>query len=230
MARRLLVVEDDAKLREGLERALGAQGFDVLTAADGVAGLEAARTAAPDLVVLDLGLPGLLDGWRVLRTLREDGLDTPVIVLTARNEEADKLAGFRLGADDYVTKPFGVLELVARIDAVLRRAERRPAPAPSRVEVFGDVELDAAAREVRVRGAPVELAPRAFDLLVALVRRSPRVVSRGELLKLVWGYQPGVASRTVDTHVVALRRVLERDPERPRHVLTVWKAGYKFVP
>ena len=226
----VLVVEDNADLAFGLRNSLEIAGYDVAVAADGPSGVTQARELDPDVVVLDLMLPGM-DGYRVLRTLREDGLVMPVLILTARGEEADKVLGFRLGADDYVTKPFGVLELLARIEALLRRSRRwREAMASSAaaIERFGDVEVDVSARAVRRAGERVELTPKEFDLLVALLRRQGRVTTRNELLRAVWGYSASVVSRTVDTHVAELRRKLERDPAQPRHILTVWKAGYKF--
>ena len=224
---RLLVVEDNADLAYGLRNSLEIAGYEVLVAHDGVRGLELARGGAPDLLILDLMLPGI-DGYRVLRTLREEGVQTPVLILTARGEEGDKVLGFRLGADDYVTKPFGVLELIARVEARLR--PRLPAAAADAWERHGDIELNAAARLVRRRGAPVDLSPKEFLLLLTLVRRAGGVVSRGELLKAVWGYSAAVLSRTVDTHVAMLRRKLEDDPAAPKHILTVWKTGYRFEP
>jgi two-component system alkaline phosphatase synthesis response regulator PhoP len=228
---RVLVVEDNPDLAYGLRNSLEIAGHDVVVAADGPSGVERARETDPDVIVLDLMLPGM-DGYRVLRTLREDGLEMPVLILTARGEEADKVLGFRLGADDYVTKPFGVLELLARIDALLRRAGQwREAPAPAHpVERFGEIEVDVHARTVRRAGERVELTPKEFDLLVALLRRQGRVTTRTELLKAVWGYNSSVVSRTVDTHVAELRRKLEVDAANPRHILTVWKVGYRFQP
>jgi DNA-binding response OmpR family regulator len=184
--------------------------------------LESERFA---LVVLDLMMPGI-DGLRVLRTMRERGDRTPVLILTARGQEEDKVRGLRLGADDYVTKPFGVLELLARIEALLRRAQpARPGGVAVR---FGDIELDASIRQVRKRGQPVELSPKEFDLLVALLEADGAVRSRQELMQQVWGYEASVLSRTVDTHVAELRRKLEDDPAFPKHLLTVRKAGYRI--
>ena len=230
--KRVLVVEDNPDLAYGLRNSLEIAGYDVVVAADGPAGVEQARTTDPDVMVLDLMLPGM-DGYRVLRTLRDEGVAVPVLILTARGEEADKVLGFRLGADDYVTKPFGVLELLARIEALLRRSRHwREAAAngAATLERFGDVEVDVHARTVRRRGERVELTPKEFDLLVALLHRQGRVTSRNELLKAVWGYSASVVSRTVDTHVAELRRKLEHDAAAPRHILTVWKVGYKFQP
>jgi two-component system, OmpR family, alkaline phosphatase synthesis response regulator PhoP len=226
---RVLVVEDNADLAFGLRNNLEIEGYEVLVAADGPAGLAAARTAAPDLIVLDLMLPGM-DGYRVLRALRDERRTTPVLILTARGEESDKVRGFRLGADDYVTKPFGVLELLARVEALLRRAggAATAAEANGDHQCFGDVAVDTATRTVTRRGEPVCLAPLEFDLLVALLRRGGTVATRLELLKEVWGYRAAVVSRTVDTHVAELRRKLEDDPAEPRHILTVRKAGYRL--
>ena len=226
---RVLVVEDNPDLAYGLRNSLEIAGYEVLVADDGVRGLEMARTTAPDLMILDLMLPGI-DGYRVLRALREEGNRVPVLILTARGEEADKVLGFRLGADDYVTKPFGVLELIARVEARLRpHVEAAAQRAGEQWERYGDLELNVAARQLRRRGRPVELSPKEFALLVTLIRREGAVVSRVELLKAVWGYSAAVLSRTVDTHVALLRRKIEDDPAEPRHILTVWKTGYRWV-
>ena len=225
---RVLIVEDNHDLAFGLRNNLEIEGYLVDVAADGPSGLAAARAAKPDLIVLDLMLPGM-DGYRVLRQIRDDGLSMPVLILTARGEEADKVLGFRLGADDYVTKPFGVLELLARVEALLRRS-RPPLPAAPQVShQFGDVEVDVATRTVRRAGREVPLTPMEFDLLVALVRRHGAVASRLELLKEVWGHSSAVLTRTVDTHIGELRRKLEEDPATPRHILTVRKAGYRLT-
>jgi two-component system, OmpR family, alkaline phosphatase synthesis response regulator PhoP len=230
---RILVIEDNADLAFGLQNNLEIEGYDVEIATDGPTGLERVRANAPDLVVLDLMLPGL-DGYRVLRQLREGGSNIPVLILTARGEEADKVRGFRLGADDYVTKPFGLLELMARVSALLRRAAGAPAPraapaggGPLR---FGDVEMDPATRLVRKAGQPVALTPMEFDLLLALLRRRGVLASRLELLREVWGHSSAVLTRTVDTHIAELRRKLETKPSAPRHILTVRKAGYRLEP
>jgi two-component system alkaline phosphatase synthesis response regulator PhoP len=223
---RILIVEDNHDLAFGLRNNLEIEGYQVDVADDGAAGLSSARQAPPDLVVLDLMLPGM-DGYRVLRQLRAEGRSMPVLILTARGEEADKVLGFRLGADDYVTKPFGVLELLARIEALLRRS--RPADSGLPVERFGDVEVLPATREVRRAGQPVALTPMEFDLLLALLRRRGGIVSRVELLATVWGHASSVLTRTVDTHIGELRRKLEADPSAPRHILTVRKVGYRLV-
>ncbi|CAN5649863.1 response regulator transcription factor [soil metagenome] len=225
---RVLIVEDNHDLAFGLRNNLEIEGYAVDVAADGPSGLALARKAPPDLVVLDLMLPGM-DGYRVLRQLREEGLAMPVLILTARGEEADKVLGFRLGADDYVTKPFGVLELLARVEALLRRS-RPAALLPSTVlQRFGDIDVDLSTRTVRRGGEVVALTPMEFDLLVALIRGNGAVISRMELLAKVWGHSSAVLTRTVDTHIGELRRKLEQDPSTPRHILTVRKAGYRLA-
>ena len=172
-------------------------------------------------------LPGM-DGYRVLRQLRDDGLTMPVLILTARGEEADKVRGFRLGADDYVTKPFGVLELLARVEALLRRSRPGPSRRPQRVRALRRHRRRRPTRSVRRQGEAVALTPMEFDLLIALLRRQGAVASRLELLTEVWGHSSAVLTRTVDTHIGELRRKLEHDPADPRHILTVRKAGYRL--
>jgi DNA-binding response OmpR family regulator len=225
---RVLIVEDNRDLAYGLRNNLEIEGYDVEVAEDGPGGLAAVRRLAPALVVLDLMLPGM-DGFRVLRTLRQEGHAVPVLILTARGEEADKVRGLKMGADDYITKPFGLLELLARVEALLRR---RPPSALARggVTRFGDVEVDTPARAVRRGGRPVELAPKEFDLLIALLESRGAVVSRLDLMTRVWGYSSAVVSRTVDTHVAELRRKLETTPSSPRHIVTVRKVGYRLEP
>ncbi|HEY7194660.1 MAG TPA: response regulator transcription factor [Gemmatimonadales bacterium] len=230
--KRILVIEDNPDLAYGLRNNLEIEGYDVEVAKDGTRGLARARTAPnPDLVVLDLMLPGM-DGFRVLRALREEGHGMPVLILTARGEEADKVRGLRLGADDYVTKPFGVLELLARIEALLRRVlapKKNGGPPPPPFEKFGDIEILTPSRTVLRDGSPVPLTPKEYDLLLALIRRDGACITRTELLTEVWGYSAEVMSRTVDTHVAELRRKLEHDPANPKHILTVRKTGYRLA-
>lgn len=221
---RILIIEDNADLAFGLRNNLEIEGYEVEAARDGRAGLARARARPPDLIVLDLMLPEL-DGFRVLRALRENRERPPVLILTARGEEADKVRGLKLGGDDYVTKPFGLLELLARIEALLRRA--RPSP-PHRRERFGEVEVDLAARTVHRAGRSIDLAPKELELLVALLEAQGAAVSRLDLLQTVWGYASAVVTRTVDTHVAELRHKLESDPARPQHILTVRKVGYRL--
>ena len=231
---RILVVEDNQALAEGVAYNLRHEGHDVRIAEDGETGLAEARAWSPSLVILDLMLPRL-DGYGVLSAIRADRNDVPVIILTARGEEADKVRGFRLDADQYVTKPFGVLELLERVGSLLRRsAPRAVGAAGAGMSAahesihFGDVTVDVAARTAMRNGALCPLTPKAFELLLALVARGGRVATRQELLKEVWGYGAFVLSRTVDSHVAELRRKLEEDPAHPRHIVTVWKVGYRF--
>jgi two-component system alkaline phosphatase synthesis response regulator PhoP len=221
----ILIVEDNADLAYGLSNNLEIDGHNVATVETGEAALEHIRDRRPNLVVLDLMLPGI-DGYQVLRRLRSDGHDMPVLVLTARGEEADKVLGFRLGADDYVTKPFGVLEILARISALLRRANRYAAL--NAIERAGEIEINQETRRVTRSGIPVDLAPMEFALLLALVARRGATVSRLDLLRDVWGHSAAVVTRTVDTHIAELRRKLEDDPAHPVHILTVRKLGYRF--
>ena len=223
---RILVIEDNGDLAYGLRNNLEIEGYDVDVAHDGEAGLRQACERRPDLIVLDLMLPGM-DGFKVLREARAAGIDAPVLMLTARGEETDKVRALRLGADDYVTKPFGVLELLARIEALLRRSA--PPAAPERI-TFGDIVVRPSSRVVTRAGQPVALTPMEFDLLIALVQRRGDLVSRIDLLTRVWGHSSAVLTRTVDTHIAELRRKLEPDPARPRYIHTVRKAGYRFEP
>jgi two-component system, OmpR family, alkaline phosphatase synthesis response regulator PhoP len=231
MKARVLVVEDNTDLAFGLRNNLEIEGYEVAVAADGAVGVARTLDWRPQLVILDLMLPEM-DGFRVLRTLRQRGFDEPVLILTARGEESDKVMGFRQGADDYVTKPFGVLELLARVDVLLRRAARSRDPksqssAPV-ISRFGKIEVHRAARIVLRGGNEVPLAPMEYDLLCALIDHKGAVMSRHDLMREVWDYDATVVSRTVDTHIVELRRKLEDDPARPRHILTVRKAGYRL--
>ena len=220
--RRVLLVEDNPDLAFGLRTSLEVEGYDVLQAESGADGLETARSEAPDLIVLDLMLPEM-SGYEVLRRLRREGREMPVLILTAKGEEADKVQGFRLGADDYVVKPVGVLEFLARVEALLRRAQPRAAGGVSR---FGDLEVDGDRRTAAVAGREIELSPLEFDLLSALAQRRGNLVSRPELLKEVWGYRSIVESRTVDTHIAKLRAKID-EGERSR-IVTVRKKGYRL--
>jgi two-component system, OmpR family, alkaline phosphatase synthesis response regulator PhoP len=226
---RILLIEDNRDLAFGLRNNLEIEGYEVETAEDGKAGLEAFGRTNPDLLILDLMLPEL-DGFRVLRHLRQEGHSTPILVLTARGEEADKVRGLRMGADDYVTKPFGLLELLARVEALLRRAQARAGADSDALGIqrFGVIEVDPAARTVYRASQPVELTPKEFDLLLALLRARGAVVSRLQLMRKVWGYSAAVVSRTVDTHIAELRRKLEDNPASPRHIVTVHKTGYRI--
>ena len=224
---RVLVVEDQRDLAALLVHNLELEGLDVRAVGDGREVLDLVRAWVPDLLILDLMLPGL-DGFEVLRGVRGHTHDLPVLILSARGEEQDKIRGFRLDADQYVTKPFSLVELLERVHALLRRGARGSANGHSALVSFGDIAIDETSRTVRRGGTLVTLPPKAFDLLLALARRDGRVASRMELLREVWGYGPLVLSRTVDSHVAELRRKLEADPANPRHIITVFKTGYRL--
>lgn len=228
MTRRILIVEDNAAIAEGIRMNLAVDGHEVDVAPNGERGLTQARRWEPHLIILDLMLPGM-DGYHLLRTLRDEGRDVPVLILSARGGETDRLRGFRLGADDYVVKPFSLPELLARVAALLRRSTPETPTPQARVWTFGDVTVDATTREIVRKGATVSLRPKEFDLLIALLRRDGRVATRAELLDEVWRYEADVVSRTVDVHLLELRRKLESDPARPVFILTVRKTGYRLV-
>lgn len=229
---RILIVEDDATLLDVLKYNLLREGYGVLTAVDGVQALEVARSDKPDLVVLDIMLPKL-DGLEVCRILRKD-MTVPILMLTAKTEEIDKVVGLELGADDYLTKPFSLRELLARIRAMLRRVEMvRQEALPKQETVpqtikIADLEIDFARHQVSRSGLALDLSSREFDLLAFLVRNRGQVFSRDHLLEKVWGYDYAGDSRTVDVHIRWLRQKVEDDPAHPRHLLTLRGVGYKF--
>lgn len=227
--RRVLLVEDDPDILELLRFNFQQDGFTVITAADGGAALEKARRQAPDLVVLDLALPGL-SGLEVCRRLREDPQlrRVPVIMVTAKAEEADRVVGLELGADDYVTKPFSVRELMARVRAVLRRAAGGEAERPPDVYERGRLRVDFDRYEVFVEGRKVDLSRKEFELLRFFVQNPNRVWDRLQILDLVWGEETHVEPRTVDVHIRRLRRHIEEDDSNPRLLVTVRGVGYKF--
>lgn len=222
---RILIVDDEPEMIRGLEDNLHFEGYQTITASDGKRGLALALSEAPDLIVLDLMMPGL-SGWDVCRTLRQKGLDIPVIMLTARGEEVDQVRGLEMGADDYVTKPFSLRELLARIRAVLRR------PGPRKkfeTFAFGDVRLHLRTRQAFKAGREVWLTRKEFELLRCLVEHRGEVLTRDRLLNEVWGYDQFPTTRTVDTHILRLRQKFETDPEQPAHIVTVHGQGYRFV-
>ena len=235
MPEKVLVVEDEPTLVETLRYNLRRQGYTVLTATDGRAAVQLARDEPPDLVLLDIMLPGL-DGIEVCRILRQ-GSSVPIIMLTARDEEIDKVVGLEVGADDYITKPFSMRELMARVKASLRRvrltkeeaAQANGKPASSRL-VFGDLIVDLDRREVLRAGRPLPLAPREFGLLAFLAQNRGIVLSRDLILERVWGWDFAGGTRTVDVHVRSLREKIETDPARPERIVTVRGAGYRFEP
>ena len=222
----ILVVDDEPIVREVVVRYLQRDGYSTLEAGDGDDARTLLERSSPDLVVLDVMLPGT-DGLELCRWIRSRS-ELPVILLTARGEEADRIVGLELGADDYVTKPFSPRELAARVRTVLRRTQ--PAERTDERRAFGDVEIDAATRDVRKSGAPVQLTAREFDLLWFLAGNPRRVFSRDQLMSRVWGYEAAVDTGTVTVHVRRLREKIESDPSNPRHLETVWGVGYRLVP
>lgn len=242
MARKILVVDDEAVLVETLAYNLEQAGYQVMTAADGASALDVARREKPDLIILDLMLPEM-DGLEVCRQLRRESSTaiTPILMLTAKGEEIDKVVGLEVGADDYVTKPFGRREILARVRALLRRAEYTPAPEEqpaqepqqevprtTRELAVGPLRIDLAGRRVNCRGQDLELQPKQFDLLTYLVRNRGTVLTRDQLLHNVWGYDYAGDTRTVDVHVRWLREKLEEDPANPKLIQTVRGVGYAF--
>ena len=221
---RVLVVEDEVNLNETLRFNLEREGYEVLTAVDGEAGLRLARTMKPDLIILDVMLP-TLSGTEVLRQLRGDASDVPVLLLTARTGEIDRVQGLDLGADDYITKPFGLAELLARVRAHLRRSAGGDPPTEI---AFGELSLDLARHALRRGEAGVPLRPKEFELLAYLAQHPGRTFSRDELLNDVWDIDFAGGTRTVDVHVRWLRQKIETDPAAPRHLITVRGAGYRF--
>ena len=221
----ILIVDDEPEIVRGLEDNLRFEGYSTLSAANGADALALARREAPDLILLDVMMPAM-SGWDVCRQLRKQGIDVPIIMLTARGEEADRVQGLELGADDYVAKPFSLRELLARVRAVLRR----PGPRQKFDEfAFGDVRVHRRGRQVFKAGHEIALTRKELDLLVYLIEHRGEVVSRDQLLDEVWGYEQFPTTRTVDTHVLRLRQKLERDPDRPTWILTVHRQGYKFA-
>jgi len=220
----ILLVDDEPRIARIARDYLEHAGYAVVTAGDGKEALDLARARAPSLVVLDLNLPGI-DGLQVARLLRRDG-DIPIIMLTARVEESDRLAGLDLGADDYITKPFSPRELVARVKAVLRRTASEPADGD--VLRRGDLTIEAARLKVTRGATPIEVTPAEFQLLLALARQPGRVLTRSQLLAAIGGESNDVFDRAIDTHVKNIRRKLEPDPRDPQYILTVYGMGYKF--
>jgi DNA-binding response OmpR family regulator len=235
MDSKVLVVEDEPVLLETLEYNLSHQGYQVFTAADGVTALEVARRETPDVIVLDVMLPGI-DGFEVCRILRKE-MSVPILMLTARADEVDKIVGLEVGADDYLTKPFSMRELLARVKALLRRvrlireemaAENGVSVASSNTLVLGDLTLDMGRRQAFCQAEPLHLKPKEYDLLVFLVRNRDTVLSRDLILERVWGWDYAGGSRTVDVHVRWLREKIEPDPSNPVHIVTVRGVGYRF--
>jgi two-component system OmpR family response regulator len=225
--RRILVVEDDPDISSLVKLHLADAGYEVELEANGRTGLDVALAEGFDLVILDIMLPGI-DGLEICRRLRTEKPELPILMLTARTTELDRVLGLEMGADDYLTKPFSVRELVARVKAILRRMEAfETQPEPKKLSL-GPVKIDADSRRVLIDGEPVELTAREFDLLTFFARHPGRVFTRGQLLDKVWGYTHEGYEHTVNTHINRLRGKLETDPSHPRFILTVWGVGYRF--
>ncbi len=222
----VLVVEDDEAMAVALRDGFEYEGFDVTVARDGEQGLRLATERSPDLLILDVMLPKK-SGFDICRHIRSKGNDVPIIMLTARGQEIDKVLGLKLGADDYVTKPFSFLELIARVEALLRRAASRGSAVDS--YAFGDVSIDFRSYETTRAGAPIELTPREYELMRFLIEHRGEVVSRNQLLDSVWGYEEMPFTRTVDMHIAKLRKKIEEHPSEPRWIVTVHRFGYKFT-
>ena len=222
----ILLIEDEQAMAQALQDAFNHHGYELKIAGDGETGLRIALEEQPDVILLDVMLPGR-DGFEVCRLLRERGCSVPIVMLTARSEEVDRVVGLEIGADDYVTKPFSTRELLARVKAHMRRSAQ--APQISSECVFGDVKVNFSKSTATRSGKPVELTSTELAVLKFLVNRKDEVVSRDQLLNHVWGYETYPDSRTVDTHILNLRHKLEDNPRRPRFILTVHGIGYKFV-
>jgi two-component system alkaline phosphatase synthesis response regulator PhoP len=220
----ILVVEDEEALRMTLRDRLRSEGYRVDFAADGIEGYEKATRLPFDLIILDVMLPGR-NGFDVCRDLRQAGFGTPVLLLTARDQITDKVVGLKLGADDYVTKPFDTMELMARVEALLRRA---PARATQDIYRFGNIRVDIPGTQVSRDGKPVALSAREFQLLKYFIEHSGVTLSRDDILRQVWAYDAGTFTRTVDVHVGSLRQKLESDPKKPEWIITVSRLGYRF--
>ncbi len=225
---KILVVDDDALLRKSLKYRLEQEGYDVITAESGEQALIFARRDHPELVLLDIGLPDR-DGLDVARVMQRE-MDVPIIFLTARSQETDIVVGLELGAEDYIAKPFGMRELLARLRVVLRRVNRGPAPAGEEAIELGEIRLDPKGREVQVRGKRIELPPKEFELLRLLMANAGTVLASDYLLDAVWGEEFAGANQVLYVHMGWLRERIEQDPRRPRHILTVRGVGYKFHP
>ena len=224
--KRILIVEDDPAILKGLVESLEEEHFELLSATDGQRGYELGKKENIDLIILDIMLPKK-NGQDVCRDLRKDGVDTPILMLTSKKQEMDKVLGLELGADDYVTKPFSIRELHARVKALLRRRQEL------RKEIdeysFGNVHVDFKKQEATSKGKPVKLSAKEFDILHFFVQREGEVVTREMLLDSVWGYENFPTTRTVDNYILSLRKKIEEHPSKPKHILTVHTTGYKFV-
>ena len=223
---KILIIEDEPNMVLGLKDSCEYEGYEVSVARDGNEGLQKASTENVDLILLDVMLP-VMSGIDVCRTLRTRGIETPILMLTARSQEIDKVVGLEVGADDYVTKPFSIKELLARIRAHLRRAAKQVVELEN--FTFGDVELNFKKYAARKRGKALDLSAREFEILRYLIRHRGEIVSRDQLLDEVWGYDSTPVTRTVDNHIARLRQKIEQDPSAPKHIITVHRIGYRFI-
>ncbi len=223
---KILIVEDDPAILIGLEAALEEENFDIITASDGVIGYNIALKKNPDLVILDIMLPSR-NGLEVCKSLRDNGYDAPILMLTSKKEEPDRISGFKCGADDYVTKPFSIQELVMRIRALLRRAsvkEKKPD-----VFAFGNIRVEFKKLDAFKNGEPLGLSAKEFQILKYFIDREGEVISRNQLLDDIWGYDSFPTTRTVDNYILSLRKKIEDEPSNPRHIITIHTVGYKFL-
>jgi DNA-binding response OmpR family regulator len=221
----ILIIEDDAAMLRGLKDNFEFKGYGVLTAADGEEGLNTALNKKPDLILLDIMLPKI-NGYEICRLIRKENLTMPIIMLTAKGEESDIILGLNLGADDYVTKPFSIKELLARVEAFLRRSRQTEQD----VYEFGDYRLDIPARKLTCKGNEVKLSPKEFRLLEYFVKKPGRALTRDDILNMVWGYDSYIGSRSIDRFVTTLRNKIEPDPHNPTFIHTIREIGYKFEP
>ena len=225
---RILIVEDEPEMQKGLKDNLKFEGYEVEVADDGTKGLKKILESKHDLILLDVMLPEM-SGFDVCKKAREEGVRTPIIMLTAKGEEIDRVLGLELGADDYVTKPFSLRELLARVKAVLRRKEGRASLTESKI-IIGKLEVDFGTYNASHRGKAVDMTPKEFEILKYLWRNKNQVVSRDSLLSSVWGYDESISSRTVDNFILKLRHKVEPSPSKPRHIITIHGTGYKLIP
>ena len=224
---RILIVEDEPDMRRGLQDNLEFEGYETLGTANGKEGLRLAQKEPFDFILLDLMLPGM-DGVELCRRLKEEGSKIPIIMLTARGAEDDKVEGFEAGADDYLTKPFSLRELLARVKAILRRTHHEPEPIQQ--YAFADITINFNEYQAAKGGRSLDLSPREFEMMRLLIENKNDVVTRDQFLEQVWGYSTMPATRTVDNHIAKLRQKIEDDPENPRHIITLHRMGYKFIP
>ena len=221
----ILIIEDDAAMLRGLKDNFEFKGYGVLTAADGEEGLNTALNKKPDLILLDIMLPKI-NGYEICRLIRKENLTMPIIMLTAKGEESDIILGLNLGADDYVTKPFSIKELIARVEAFLRRSRQ----AEQDIYEFGDYRLDIPARKLTGKDGEIKLSPKEFRLLEYFVKKPGRALTRDDILNMVWGYESYIGSRSIDRFVTTLRNKIEPDPHNPTFIHTIREIGYKFEP